>query len=61
MVAEHPHKIIEPPTPKMPNVNPRLPSRKPGLQSAMTNPSHQRSVLRSCTSSTVAVAKPRPS
>src|SRR5689334_19712265 len=27
----------------------------------MTNPSYQRSVLRSCTSSTVAVAKPRPS
>src|SRR5579871_677729 len=58
MAAEAPHRMSEPTVPKIPSVYPRLPSRKPGLQSAMTNPSHHRSVLRSWTSSTVAVAKP---
>ena len=56
-----PHRTIEPITPNSPSVYPRLASRKPGLHSAMTNPSYQRSVLRSSTSSTLAVANSHPS
>src|SRR6185312_2502952 len=55
MIAEAPHRIIEPAAPNTPRVKPRLPRRNPGLHNAMTNPSHHRRVLRSCTSSTVAV------
>src|ERR1700704_1087102 len=56
IVAERPQRIIEPAAPKIPSVKPKLPSRNPGLQRAMTNPSYHRNVLRSWTSSTVAVA-----
>src|SRR5919204_6767607 len=56
IVAEIPHRMIEPVTPKTPSVKPSDPSRNPGLQSAMTNPSHQRSVLSSWRSSTTALA-----
>src|SRR3954452_5450123 len=56
MIAEEHHRIITLAAPNAPIVKPRLASRKPGLQSAITNPSHQRSVFRSCRSSTTAVA-----
>ena len=43
MIAEIPHRITEPQTPKMLSVNPSDPNRKPGLHIAIVNPSHQRS------------------
>ena len=43
MIAEMPHRITEPHTPKMPSVKPSVPNRKPGLHIAIANPSHQRS------------------
>src|SRR5262245_12128851 len=55
-VAEMPQRISEPSTPMLPRVNPSDPIRKPGLHSAITNPSYQRSVLRSWRSSMTASA-----
>ena len=43
MMAEIPHRITDPQTPKIPSVKPSDPNRKPGLHIAIVNPSHQRS------------------
>ncbi len=56
MIAETPHMITAPRTPKTPIVNPSDPNRKPGLHIAIASPSHQRRDFTSWRSSTTAVA-----
>src|SRR5437763_3202249 len=56
MAAVTPQISIAPQPPMSSTDHPRDPSRKPGFARQMTNPSYQRSVLRSCRSSTTASA-----
>jgi hypothetical protein len=42
MIADSPHMITDPSTPKTPIVKPSDANRKPGLHMAIVNPSHQR-------------------
>src|SRR5450755_1087635 len=61
MMAERPHMIADPSTPKTPSVNPRDPNRKPGLHIAIVNPSHHLNDLTRWRSSTTASAILNPS
>src|SRR5437016_2447622 len=56
MAAVTPQISIAPQPPMSSTDHPSDPSRKPGFARQMTNPSYQRSVLRSCRSSTTASA-----
>jgi hypothetical protein len=56
MMAESPHMITAPSTPKTFIVNPNDANRKPGLHIAIEKPSHQRSDLMRLRSSTTASA-----
>src|SRR5436305_13990262 len=55
-----PHRVIAPHPPSAPTEKPSDPIRNPGLQSAITNPSYQRSDFSSCRSSIAASATATP-
>src|SRR5437588_10125724 len=60
MAAVMPQISIAPQPPRSTTEKPSDPSRKPGFARQITNPSYQRSVFRSCRSSTTASATVRP-
>src|SRR5215467_575052 len=58
--AEMAHRTTAPQVPRTPIEKPSDANRNPGLHRAMTNPSHQRSDLSRCRSSTYASAMRAP-